>query len=782
MSRKTVFRISISVAVGVAVFLLLLVLQRFHLLDTWELKTLDYRFTMRGPYTGLLSRASLKDDSLDVVLVELDDESWRLIPERWPYPRGIWAQVVDNLTRAGAKVVVFDVAFDTRDTTSAKGDSLFAAAIRSAGNHGTKVVLAGKYVVENTRYPPAYIRKPIPALLEAGAGIGLTNEYKDLDGFTRRYIIYNQTSSDTHPYFSLGVKAVTEYLDVPDTATLRQVPGAIRYGPFRIRTFRNPNLCLINYYGPSSAAGPAPPVGPWKTFPTYPLSSVLDDASYTLEPQDEDTNWMELFYQDGTLARLGLTGESPFQDKIVIVGVSLDDFHDVKETPFYLFHGYQALMPGMEIHANAAQMILDHNYIKAVSSGATKWIMLAVILTTAGIVFAAKPMIGGIFSLLLGWMYVEVAFGVFFREYLWSLRRILDLTLGRWGFFQHLFASVGMNLDIQPPPPGHSIYLPVVLPVLGILLTYVGNVVYQFVAEQREKRWIKDAFTHFLSPKVVSELMKHPEQLRLGGERRELSVFFSDIQAFTAITERMEPEFLAEFLNEYLTAMTEIILRHGGIVDKYQGDAIMAEFGAPLPASNHAEKACNAALDFQLTLAKLRMAWKSRDLPEIHTRIGINSGDMALGNFGSRGVFDYTVMGDAVNLGARLESANKRYNTYVMISEFTYEALPPHFMVRLLDYLVVKGKTKPVKVYELLGRTDREERPFPKTESILEPYNRGIEHYFNRDWGEAIRAFDEALSLLPKDRPASLFRNRCLQYMDSPPPADWDGVFVMTTK
>jgi len=770
------------VSIGAIVVLVLLFLRSFHLLDTLELKTLDYRFILRGPYTGALSRTNLTIDSLDVVLVDIDDEAWRLIPHRLPYPREVWARVVRNLSRAGAKVIAFDIEFDSEDNKSAYGDSLFAESIRWAHENGTEVVLAAKMVQEKTRVPPEYVMKPIDKLMAADPDLGLVNERKDIDGFSRRYIIFNYLEREDQVYLSLATKAAAEFMDIPDTTRIIQKENFVRYGPMEIRTSRHPALFLINYYGPPSSGGPEKPVGPWGTFYRFPLSNVLDDAEFDLKDPQDDTNWMELFFKDGVMAQFGMTQESPFEDKIVMIGNSLDSYHDVKETPYFSYAGYQHLMPGVETHANAVQTILDGNFIKYASKTTTILALIILVILTSVIVVYAKPLVGGLISLGLCWAYVDYAFGLFFQDYFWTISKMFNATLGRIDLFSNWAQSLGMELQVTPPDFGQSTYLPVVVPLLGILLTYGGNVVYQFISEQQEKRWVKDAFGHFLSPKVVSELMDDPERLSLGGERRYLTVLFSDIQGFTTVSEKMEPETLAEFLNEYLTELTDIILSYDGIIDKYEGDAIMAEFGAPLETEDHAIQACHAAIDCQMKLHEMRQKWLDDGLPEIWTRIGINSGLVALGNFGSKDVFDYTVMGDAVNLGARLEGANKQYGTYLMISETTRGEVKDHFHTRFLDSLVVKGKTEPVKVYELLGRISDGTMVFLADESILEPYKSGIEYYFNREWDKGIGAFEKALEIDPDDGPSKLFLERCRQYKENPPPEDWDGVFTMTTK
>jgi adenylate cyclase len=290
----------------------------------------------------------------------------------------------------------------------------------------------------------------------------------------------------------------------------------------------------------------------------------------------------------------------------------------------------------------------------------------------------------------------------------------------------------------------------------------------------RERSFIKNAFAKYVPEKVVHQLLLKPELLRLGGEERVITVLFSDVAGFTTISERMSPTELVHLLNEYLTEMTRIVLDEGGIVDKFEGDAVMAEFGAPLELPDHADRAVRAGLRMQRRLLALRREWREQGLPELHCRVGINTGSMVVGNMGSDQVFDYTVMGDAVNLASRLEGANKRYDTHLMISEFTLEALTPDvFRTRILDVLRVKGKSEAVRVYEVLGET--RESLDPETEAYAGAYQAAFEAYLVRDFGAA-------LALRPED-PAS---RDMLERMEGSDPAalpeGWDGSVALTSK
>jgi adenylate cyclase len=260
-----------------------------------------------------------------------------------------------------------------------------------------------------------------------------------------------------------------------------------------------------------------------------------------------------------------------------------------------------------------------------------------------------------------------------------------------------------------------------------------------------------------------------------------MSVLFSDLEGFTTISEKITPTELVHLLNHYLTEMTDIVLAEGGIIDKYEGDAIMAEFGAPLPLPDHADRAVRAGVKMQRRLRELREIWKRQGLPELRCRIGINTGAMIVGNMGSNQVFDYTVIGDSVNLASRLEGANKRYNTYLMISEFTIDYLTPGlFRTRVLDLIKVKGKSKSVKVFEVVGENSHPVAP--NDDIYYKAYEEAFELYLSREFSEARRKFKEALTLRSDD-PAAKDMVQRIDGLDSKElPPDWDGSITLTSK
>ncbi|MBI4345488.1 MAG: adenylate/guanylate cyclase domain-containing protein, partial [Elusimicrobia bacterium] len=298
---------------------------------------------------------------------------------------------------------------------------------------------------------------------------------------------------------------------------------------------------------------------------------------------------------------------------------------------------------------------------------------------------------------------------------------------------------------------------------------------YNYVVEGRERRYIKRAFGLYLSPEVVDRIADDPKSLKLAGERREISLFFSDIEGFTTLSETLEPERLAAVMNEYLTAMTDIILESGGTLDKYIGDAIMAFWNAPLDCSDHAVRACRAALLNQEKMAELRLRFKAQGLPPLRVRIGLNTGLASVGNMGSTKRFSYTAMGDEVNLASRLEGVNKQYGTFILLSENTRRLAADAIETRELDFIKVKGKNKPMRVYELLGlkgSVDSERL------ARARGFEEGLAAYRARRFDEAERVWRG----LEGDEPAGFFLERIERLRAEPPAADWDGSYALKEK
>ncbi len=287
------------------------------------------------------------------------------------------------------------------------------------------------------------------------------------------------------------------------------------------------------------------------------------------------------------------------------------------------------------------------------------------------------------------------------------------------------------------------------------------------------------SFQKYVPADLVRELMSAGKEAELGGQRSELSIYFSDIADFTSLSEKLSPEELVHVLGEYLSEMSHTILDKKGTIDKYIGDAIMAFWGAPNPCPTHPLEACRTALENQHRLIRLREKWVAEGLPEIHARIGIHTGEVFVGNIGSDTRLDYTVIGDAVNLASRLEGLNKQFGTEIIISEATYEQVKQFVVARPLDRIAVKGKEEGILVYELLGLKGAVS---PSTNRLVELCSEAVPIYFNRDWTRASHLLEEALDVCPDDAPAKLLLDRCQEYQSSPPPEAWDGVHRMTVK
>jgi adenylate cyclase len=427
--------------------------------------------------------------------------------------------------------------------------------------------------------------------------------------------------------------------------------------------------------------------------------------------------------------------EGDLKDKIVLVGATATGIYDLRVTPF------ESVFPGVEVHANIIDNMLQGDFI-------------------------IHPGWASIFDIsLMG--FLGILFGI-------ALPKV-KATPGAVGSAVLLVAYIYMNRYLLIH---RGTWLNVVYPSLQILFMYTGIILFRYLSEEREKKKIKGAFQFYVTPSVVNEMLRHPEKLKLGGDRKDLTVLFSDIRGFTTISESLAPEGLVTLLNEYLTKMTDVVFNYDGTLDKYIGDAIMAIYGAPLEDDDHPAKACFSAIDMMEELRGLQKNWESQDMPFIDIGIGINTGPMVAGNMGSQTRFDYTVMGDSVNLGSRLEGINKEYGTHIIISEFTYQYINDRIICRQLDSVRVKGKRHPIKIFELIGRIDVYDGDLER----IQIFEEGLNLYLDKRWNQAIQAFEAVLGIEPNDTPSKIYIQRCTDYSKSPPPEDWDGVYTMIKK
>ncbi|MFC1556437.1 CHASE2 domain-containing protein [candidate division KSB1 bacterium] len=441
-----------------------------------------------------------------------------------------------------------------------------------------------------------------------------------------------------------------------------------------------------------------------------------------------------LYFTDPEVNGKILTAED-FVGKVFVYGLTAAGTHDLNPMP------YNNRYPMVGLYANIFSMLTTRNFLYE----AGPWVNLSLLFIFGIVMGVSVPRFKPLTGVLIA----------------------LALLAGFLISAQILFQKFGLVINVFGP-------------IIVIAVGYTSITVYNFFSEEKEKKMIRGIFSRYVTKSVVDELIKHPDMVKLGGEKKVLTVFFSDVAGFTTLSEKLEPEELVAHLNEYLTVMSNIILKYDGMIDKYEGDAIMAVFGTPVMYEDHAARACLVSLEMQDELVKLREKWREEGKPELYVRIGLNTGPMVVGNMGAADRLDYTVMGDSVNLGSRLEGANKQYGTYIMISESTLEAAKDTVEVRFLDSLRVKGKLKPVNVYEVLGKAD-DGLPDSMVK-MREYYEMGIEKYLDKDWNAGIGHFEKVLEIKPDDGPAKVYVDRCIMYKENPPPSDWDGVFTMTTK
>jgi adenylate cyclase len=402
--------------------------------------------------------------------------------------------------------------------------------------------------------------------------------------------------------------------------------------------------------------------------------------------------------------------------------------------------------------------MLDGEYVTPLSAGAELLLLLLAALFTGGAAF----------RLGAGWG-AAATVGVIGATFV--------IAWWAWAGVLYLPGVEVMTFDAR------FLWVPVTTPIISALFSYVGSVAYVSIVEGKEKRFIKNAFGKFLSPDVVEEISADPAALRLGGQKRPLSLLFSDLSGFTTLSEELDPESLIALLNEYLDAMTRIVLEEGGYLDKYIGDAIMAFWNAPKDVEDHAFRALKTAVVMQRTMDELNARWLSADpaTKPLKVRIGVHTGEVVVGNVGGRDHFDYSAIGDAVNLAARLEPANKTYDTLNMASQTSLEAAgSDKFRTRELDLIAVVGKAEPIRVFELLEMAGVE-LPEAKEEA-LRRYDAGMKAYKIRDWETAREHFMSALEVCPDDGPSVLYTKRCERHVDDPPPSDWDFVVRRTSK
>ncbi|MFP4613733.1 MAG: CHASE2 domain-containing protein [Spirochaetaceae bacterium] len=479
--------------------------------------------------------------------------------------------------------------------------------------------------------------------------------------------------------------------------------------------------------------------------------AIIADLERVLEqpdvPDDLESEYEELLTEvpdnfDNTAdvyERLSETRDTlseQITDSIIFVGLTATGTVDIGVTPF------SERYANVGTHASVANMILENDFLDAYPL----WYSIVAAAALALIVAALIRKLDPLPSILVGVVATVV------------------------------FLATGSLFFIQT-----GTYFPLLTPTLSIFFTFLSITAVKFIETAKERSFIKNAFSHYLSTDVINDLISDPSKLSLGGEKKYLTAFFTDVKGFSTISEQLDPTDLVKLLNSYLTEMSNIILDQRGTIDKYEGDAIISFFGAPVEYTDHAARACRSALRMKRMEAILNEHVTSENLSPnpLHTRIGINTGEMVVGNMGTAQKMDYTMMGNSVNLAARLEGVNKQYGTWILISETTRNEAGDEFLFRRLDRVRVVGITEPVRLFELV---DERSAADGRTAEALEAFEEGLSRFEAQDWQQALEHFEATLEARPDDGPTKLYAKRCRDFMKKAPPANWDGVYNLSMK
>ncbi|HVZ65554.1 MAG TPA: adenylate/guanylate cyclase domain-containing protein [Lacunisphaera sp.] len=686
------------------------------------------------------------DPRLAVILFEDDTEA--RLGQPWPVDRQYHAQLTQVLALAGAKMVAWDVILDA--SREGQGDDIMGQVAEAAGQAGTKVISAAVTNGEPTGAEPGtegptkplvnvegdiskldgdkYAFIPFPQLRAASA-YGFADAPPGPDGMRRDVPLVVRLGKEVYP--SLALQIVLGFYDVKPEQVRVQLGDAITF-PVAGRIKRVPidarGNLLVNYRYDQTGSN--------TDMPVFSYGAMLIGLS-------------EVYLENKPAS-------SPLPDmkgKIVIIGQTVTGKADAGPSPL------RALTPLSFIQANAVNNILDDDLARAIPQWQV-WV-LALVLGFLGLAFIADRSV----FVLCG-----------------------SAVAGLAGFAAvALFAWVWW-----------SWWVPWVAPSLGFVLLQFVVIGRRVWIEQKAKQEIKGMFGAYVSPQLVDRLVKAGEPPRLGGHIEHITAYFSDIQGFSSFSELLPPERLVELMNEYLTACTDIVQEERGTLDKYIGDAVVAMFGAPVAMPDHSHRACVAALRVQQRLGELREKWRAEGdrwpkiVQEMRTRIGLNTGRCVIGNMGSRTRFNYTMMGDDVNLAARMESGAKSWGAYTMCTEATKLACEEHggdgVAFRPLGRIVVKGRAHAVPIYEIVGFRNS---LTPETRSCIEIFSAGLERYYARDWDGALECFGRSAKLEPNvpgsspgvvSNPSLVYIDIVAHYKVEPPGEQWTGVYVMKEK
>jgi len=651
----------IGLGITLLFFLVIIFLySQTRLFDGLESGSIDFRFYLRDPsqkteklQEGVQLGSRNPKAREDIIILGIDESTIRTFSEqgiRWPFSWDMHAKFTRFVSSGNPQSIFFDIMF----LDHKEHETEFAEAIRESGN----VFLDFPFETEEVHVKYSDIDERMEIL----------NQYRfpvDPDDTKMPWVEEAVPPTPMLARAAEGIGYANIKPDVSDKVN-RQLPVIIKY-----RGFYYPSIDLVivmHYYGITKDDVEIQ-IGKYvklKNIPPEKMAKPSSDGTITIPIDDE--GFMDINFIGGPgsfqsysyyyFAREGKYKHKSLENKICLVAAysSTGISTDIHPSPYgQLF--------GIEHHANALNTILNQDFIIKFTPLQNVIIMLVLALLMGILLPRFSIIFSVIFAVVLGLLYV----------------------IGSYILFDT------MNLICA-----------FTTPIIQIGGTFSFILAYRVLTEQQEKKYIRQTFSKFVSKSVVDELLKDPKMLQLGGQKKILTVLFSDIRSFTSLSETMPPEELVEHLNEYLQAMTDLVIQYDGTLDKYVGDEIMAFWGAPLPQDDHALRSCKCAVEMMEKLNQLNAQWDEQGKPALYIGIGVNTGEMVVGNMGSSSRMDYTLMGDNVNLGARLEGTNKEYGTNIIISEFTYEQVKDHIISRELDLVRVKGKERPVKIYELI--------------------------------------------------------------------------------
>ena len=757
-------RLGIGVLIGLAVAIVVGIgTQKIsfikELLDGYEFRSYDSRMRVRVD--------DVEESSIDsVVIIDIEQNSIEGLGNYKDWPHAYHGQLIDVVTSGNPKALIFDIIFDPENTFNY--DLVNALTSESAPQEEYLSQATEQYLVSNdpSRFVlSTYESQKVYHALVFESEDTLNFQYKmdsEPEGYDRPdHLIH--LPLDQAQRLPIGDRLTNTHMDLIAAAKRagsanfpQDEDGIIRRAP-----------TAIYFEGPSHV------------YPALVMAAAMDILGIPADGFDYDFDNLILRLSDttGTVIREipideqgrmfvnyygrfktfyylpymycfdpEMLDPTYWEGKVALVGASLPGLMDLRNTPV------QETFAGVEIHANTMHSILQNEFVATTSRQKNFSTIL-------------------ILSILLGFI-VSIS-----KKPLYTLPIPL---LGILAWFLYCYNQFFNSLVMWE----------IIRPSISLGGTYLGVFLYNFLVAEKDKRFLKDTFSTYISPELIDQMFEAKEEPQLGGKEGYHTAFFTDIQSFSAFSEKLTATELVELLNDYLTEMTDILLENKGTLDKYIGDAIVAFYGAPAPVEDHEYQACLTAVLMQESLNEMRNKWRGEDdrWPEIvhnmQNRIGINTGNMVTGNMGSSMRMNYTMMGDTVNLAARLEASAKQYGIYIQVANETYSACKDKFVWRDLDYVRVMGKTEPAQVYELIavaGNDTEQEKTF------LKAYHEALELYRNQDWDKAIAAFkaaDELEDMFPgrKTNPSRVYIPRCDHWKANPPGDDWDGVWTLTSK